>query len=169
MATKIKPLAALLEGPSGHGKSWAGSTVPPPRLLVDIEGRAGYTPLGSKAVEWDGDKDPMTLERTESRTYILNASDPNTCIETCDAALQWLRSGKHPFVGVSVDSVMEYQTRLITNRFSGRLPEPQEWGEINQLMDQWVRGFRDLTWDPTNSSNAWYSSTESKWTGGQSE
>ena len=45
-------LSILIHGESGVGKSWLADSVPGPRLVLDAEGRARYTPSGPK-VAWN--------------------------------------------------------------------------------------------------------------------
>jgi hypothetical protein len=136
-------LSALVYAPSGYGKSWLGSTVPPPRLIIDLEGRARYTPNGSKAVSWDGSSDPMSLPKSETRTYVLTVTD----MAVLDPALQWLQSGKHPWKSVDVDSLMFAQMRTaqqIRPNASDSL-QTQDWGVLLRKMERFVQGLHDMT------------------------
>jgi len=138
----IPTLNALIIGPSGHGKSWLASTTPPPRLIIDLEGRAKYTPNGRQAVFWDGITDPMALERSPTRTYILRAQS----LAQLDTGRQWLRSGKHPFKSVSVDSLMEAQIRVAEQIRPGLQSfRIQDFGDLNRHMQVFVREIKDMT------------------------
>lgn len=138
-------LNALIIGPSGHGKSWLASTTPPPRLIVDLEGRAKYTPNGRQATDWDGVSDPMQLAKSPTRTYILRAQT----LAQLDTARQWLRSGKHPFKSVSVDSLMEAQIRLAEQIRPGlQSLRLQDFGDLLRQMQVFVREVRDMTDEP---------------------
>jgi hypothetical protein len=138
-------LSALVYGPSGYGKSWLGSTVPAPRLIVDLEGRARYTPNGRGATEWDGVTDPMKLERSPTRTAIVTATD----VGVLDTVYKWLNSGQHPFASVDVDSLMFAQMRKKNDirPGAGHLTEAN-WGELLRAMEGLVQGFHDLTMKP---------------------
>lgn len=138
-------LNGLIIGPSGHGKSWLGSTTPPPRLIVDLEGRAKYSPNGRQATQWDGVSNPMQLARSATRTYILEVKS----LQQLDTTRQWLRSGQHPFKSVTIDSLMEAQMRATEQLRPGlqsmRLPD---WGDLLRMMQVFAREIIDLTKEP---------------------
>lgn len=135
-------LNMLLIGPPKAGKSWMSATTPPPRLLIDLEGRSKYTPAGKDAVYWDGEEDPMKLGKSASRTYILETRD----MQKLDTARQWLRTGKHPFKSVSLDSVMELRYLVIEDLKPGviNIARP-DWGPINKVFETILRDIRNLT------------------------
>lgn len=138
-------LTSLIIGPSGHGKSWLGSTTPEPRLIIDLEGRAKYTPNGRLATVWDGTSDPMKLERSASRTAIVTVTD----MRTLETVRQWLRSGKHPFMSVTMDSLMEAQMRTTSTLAPGGVQmRQQDWGQLLRDMQALTREVRDLTLEP---------------------
>lgn len=136
-------LTALVYGQSGFGKSWVGATVPPPRLILDLEGRAGYTPNGEEAVYWDGVSDPMQLDRSPTRTYIVTVTD----VGLLDSVNGWLRSGQHPFLSVTVDSLMFAQMKTsykIRPGVSDFLREA-DWGVLLRTMERLVIDLHDMT------------------------
>lgn len=134
-------LSALIIGPSGHGKSWLGSTTPPPRLILDLEGRAHWTPNGKGATFWDGISDPMKLPRSSTRTYIVRVME----LSTLARVRQWLRSGAHPFRSVTMDSLMEAQMRAQSSIRPGiQALRELDWGTLLRTMEQEVREVRDL-------------------------
>jgi len=138
-------LTSLIIGPSGHGKSWLGATTPPPRLIIDLEGRAKYTPNGRGATQWDGLSDPMQLARSSTRTYVVTVTD----MRTLQTIRQWLRSGKHPFVSVTMDSLMEAQMRTTADIVPGAAAlRQQDFGTLLREMQMMVREVRDLTLEP---------------------
>jgi len=138
-------LNALVIGPSGAGKSWLASTTPPPRLIIDLEGRARYSPNGRQATPWDGVSDPMQLAKSPTRTYVLRAQT----LPQLDTARQWLRSGKHPFRSVSVDSLMEAQIRVAEQIRPGlQSLRIQDFGDLNRHMQVFVREIKDMTEEP---------------------
>jgi len=142
-----RTLNAFIIGPSGDGKSWLGSTTPPPRLIIDMEGRVKYTPNGRGATWWDGVSDPMALKATPSptRTYAVKAMST----DILDSVRQWLRSGKHPFKSFTADSLMEAQVRVIGEVRPGTVGlRTQDWGSVLREMEQLVRDVRDMTMIP---------------------
>lgn len=139
---KEPTLSSLIIGPSGHGKSWFGSTTPPPRLILDLEGRAKYTPNGKDATLWDGRTPPMSLPRSPSRTYIVDLTED---IGALDLIHQWLRSGEHPFKSVTVDSLMEVQYQAAQSVVPGtKAFRTQDWGTLLREMEAFVRKMTDL-------------------------
>lgn len=124
----------------GVGKSWLADSAPGPRLVLDTEGRAKYTPSGPK-IGWD----PMT------QAPPVHDGTWDTCVVSCHSttvlnrAFDWLRSGQHPFVSVVVDSVMELQKRTIEEVAGLNQLTQQDWGTLLRRMEAEVRRFRDLT------------------------
>ena len=139
--TQDPRLTALVYAPSGWGKTWLGATTPPPRLIIDLEGRAPYSPAGRKAVLWDGMSNPMELGRSESRTYIVTVTEPGLL----DHIKQWLRVGPHPFKSVTVDSLMFAQMRERVAISSGPKFDQQNWGELLWKIERLVQELHDLT------------------------
>lgn len=141
---------ALIEGHSSAGKSWLLSTLPGPRLIFDIEGRATRTPNGKQATMWNGEDNPMELQRSPTRTYIV---DCTTSLAPLDMAMQWLKPdgpGKHPFLAAGIDSLMESQYQLIHEKFPSG-PERHEWNEILVGMESQIRGLIDISLKKQNT------------------
>ncbi len=134
-------LTALIHGESGVGKSWLGDTVPAPRLILDAEGRAKYTPSGPKKT-WNPKADPPPVYDGTWETCIVTVTD----FETLNLVYQWLRSGQHPFVSVVIDSLMEAQKRCIDNVVPGiKSLDQQDWGTVLRSLEKLMREYRDLT------------------------
>jgi hypothetical protein len=129
----------LVHGPSKTGKSWLLDTLPAPRLILDVEGRARFTPSSPK-VYWD----PKAGGPPKAGDWVTCvASIPD--YDTLEAAFKWLRSGQHPFISVGVDSLMEAQKRakdiIVPGIDSLRT---QDWGELLRRLEKLVRDYRDL-------------------------
>lgn len=129
----------LIHGDSKTGKSWLLDTIPAPRLILDVEQRAQFTPSGPK-VYWE----PRAGGPPE-------AGDWNTCVASVPdyddllAAYQWLRSGDHPFVSVGMDSLMEAQKRAKDKIRPGvESMRTQDWGELLRKLEKLIREYRDL-------------------------
>lgn len=130
----------LVHGESGAGKSWLGSTAPGPRLVLDAEGRAQYAPSGRK-IYWDPMREDPPVHDGTWDTCIATVTDFNQM----QAVYQWLRSGKHPFISVIVDSLMEIQKRCIDKVAGTNQLTQQDWGTVLRSLESLVRSYRDLT------------------------
>lgn len=132
-------LTIMVHGESKVGKSRLVDTMPAPKLILDAEGRAKYLPSGPK-VYWD----PMTQEPpvVDGTWETCVALVPN--IQVMTQAFMWLRSGKHGFVSVGIDSLMEVQKRYIDEiAGSEQLTQP-DWGTLLRRLEKLVRDYRDL-------------------------
>ncbi len=130
----------LVHGESGVGKSWLADTVPGPRLILDSEGRAKYTVSGPKIV-WDPMRDEPPVYDGTWQTCVVTV----THFDQMQQVYTWLRSGKHPFVSVSVDSLMEIQKRCIDAVAGVNQLTQQDWGTVLRRLEALVRAYRDLT------------------------
>lgn len=133
-------LTALIHGASGVGKSWLADTAPAPRLVIDLEGRAKYTPSGPK-IGWDPRVGPPPVYDGTWQTCVVACAD----FETLTQVFQWLRSGQHSFVSVIIDSLMEAQKRCIDSAVGTSALDQQDWGTILRKLEALVRSYRDLT------------------------
>lgn len=138
-------LTALVHGESGVGKSWLADTVPPPRLILDAEGRAKYTPSGPK-VGWDVRAGGPPRYDGTWETCVASVPD----FDTLNLAYQWLRAGEHDFVSVSLDSLMEAQKRCIDQAVGVNALKFEDWGTVLRKLEGLVRSYRDLTLVPSN-------------------
>ena len=138
-------LTMFIHGPPGVGKSWLADTVPGPRVVLDAEGRAQYTPSGPK-VQWD----PMRYAPPEPGdwdTAVVRIGNFNQMAKV----YEWLQSGQHCFTSVVIDSLMEIQKRCIDNIAGVEIMKTQDWGQLLRKMEAMVRSFRDLAGqDPNN-------------------
>lgn len=132
----------LLHGESGFGKSWLCDTLPAPRCILDVEGRAKHTPSGPK-IWWN----PVTQAPPAAPT----AEAPwETCVVNVnhfgllDTCYQWFRSGQHPFRSVGVDSLMEAQKRWMDSEVPDGQLRTQDWGSVLRALETFVRNMRDI-------------------------
>jgi len=137
-------LTALVHGDSGTGKSWFGASGPGPRLVIDAEGRGLYLPTPDK-VFWDP-RTEIPLDRIGPDTTVI-ATVRN--FAEFELSYQWLASGKHPFVSVTLDSVSELQQRCIDNVAGTGQMQTQDWGDVLREMDAIIRKMKDLRTHPT--------------------
>jgi hypothetical protein len=138
-------LSALVHGEEGVGKSWLGASTPVPRLILDSEGRAKYTP--GRKIYWDPRAtEPPAYDGTWD-TCIVQVLD----FDTYELVYRWLRSGQHPFVSATVDSLMEGQKRGIDQIAGVQQMDQQDWGQILRKIEGLVRTWRDLVLIEGNS------------------
>lgn len=131
----------LVEGTSKSGKTHLAAGAAPPRLFIDLEGRAQFTPAGQQATFWNGADDPLKLKQSPSRTYILDTRD----IDILGMALQWLRTGKHQFRSIILDSAMELRSQAIYKVVPGIVkPERNQYGEINKITEGILKDIYEL-------------------------
>lgn len=143
-------LTALIHGESGVGKSWLADTVPGPRLILDAEGRAKYTPSGPK-VSWD----PKTGPPPDMTPYPNGSCVvPITDFDTLMTAYTWLRAGQHNFNSIVIDSLMEAQKRCIDGISGVLAMQTQDWGTLLRNLEGLVRQYRDLTMLPDATQTA---------------
>lgn len=131
----------VVHGESGTGKSWLADTSPAPRLVLDAEGGARFTP--SPKVYWD----PMSGQEPPAYEGYSTVA----IIRTYDAlnrVYQWLNSGRHAFRSVVLDSITEIQKRCMDDITGTKQATQQDWGELLRHMEKLVRDFRDLTFHP---------------------
>lgn len=134
-----------MHGESGVGKSWLGDSAPYPRLVIDLEGRARYTPSGPK-IAWDPRAGGPPLADGTWATCVVTI----TSFDELNMVYQWLRSGQHHFKSVVIDSLMEAQKRCIDSVSGTSALQTQDWGEVLRKLEALVRSYRDLTLLPTN-------------------
>lgn len=138
-------LTALVHGESKVGKSWLGDTVPGPRLILDSEGRAKYTPSGPK-VFWDPRSGPPPRYDGTWETCVAPVHE----YDLMALAYQYLRGGEHDFVSATVDSLMEVQKRCIDAEVGTRQLQTTDWGTLLRSLEALVRQYRDITMVPGN-------------------
>lgn len=138
-----RSLSILVHGSAKAGKSTFAATSPKPLLYLDIEGGSRF--LNIKPVKWDPRTQAPPEVSDEWDTAIVTVRDYDDAIK----AYEWLRSGKHPFQSIAIDSISELQQKLvdkITNRNAAQL---RDWGDILRQFTGFLRDMRDLTEHPT--------------------
>lgn len=139
-------LTMLIHGEAGTGKSWLGNTAPPPRLILDSEGRAKYLPGDKPKVFWDPAQQQPPVSDGSWDTCVAMVPD----FDTLAQVWQWLQSGQHGFKSVVLDSLMEIQKRLIDKVAGMEQLKTQDWGEVLRRLEKLVREYRDLVLVPSN-------------------
>jgi len=140
-----RALSVLVHGDSKVGKTTFTTTAPAPRLLLDVESASRF--LKVKKVYWrpqDGEA-PPAYDGTWD-TCVVQVHD----FETALKAYEWLKSGKHPFKSVILDSISELQAKAQESVNGRAQMQTQHWGQLLTKIAFFCRDLRDLT---THSSN----------------
>jgi hypothetical protein len=153
--TRRQGLSFLVHAPAKAGKSSFGDSGPQPRLILDIEGTAVWTP--SRKTEWDPRRGspPQQGQRVtvgggatsvvpDWETCLVMVRDAATIAET----YRVLNTGHHPFNSMAVDSLTEGQQRIIDNEVGIKKVERDNWGHLLRVMGLLVRQHRDLLTHP---------------------
>lgn len=140
-------LTALVHGFSGVGKSWLSDTTPAPRLVIDSENRAKFLPSkkAKRLIRWDPLAGPPPVADGTWDTCVVAIAADEHAAQIIDTVYAYLRSGQHPFVSVSMDSLMRTQERYL-NGIAGvaQVTTPQ-WGELLRKVRDLTSKFCDLT------------------------
>lgn len=155
---KLQGLSFLIHADPKAGKSTLCDSGPQPRLILDIEGTAVWTP--SRKIEWNPlrqgppplpgrhltagyGRPSVTAEWESCITYVDDVS-------LIGAAYKVLASGNHPFESLSMDSVTEGQQRIIDKLVGTRQLEIKHWGAILRQISSMTRQYRDLIKHPSH-------------------
>lgn len=143
-----RALSVLVHADTKVGKTTFAATAPAPVLYLDVE--AAHRFIDRPKVFWD----PISQappEVGEWELCVVVVRDYNYMVK----AMEWLRSGKHPFRSVVVDSISELQKRCKDQlKAVGEEMNYKKWGALLDHMEWLVRSLRDLTEHPTNPLEA---------------
>lgn len=150
-----RTLSLLIHAASKVGKTTLGFTSPLPILDMDAEGGSKFMEgseflsrvLGRpiRVIYWDPRNAPPTYDGTW-----------DVCVvrvhhwSVVQQVYQWLATGRHSFRSLMVDSISEIQRRAKNELIGTDAMKIQHWGQLLTVMDNCIRGFRDLTIDPHN-------------------
>lgn len=144
-----RAISILVHGPSKVGKTTFAMTAPYPRLLLDVEKASRFLP--NKKVKWDpmSGQEPPVADGTWD-TCVVVVHD----FETVLKAYEWLKSGRHQFRSVILDSISELQIKAQEGIVGRSKMQTQDWGTLLQRMGGFCRDLRDLTTNPVNPLEA---------------
>lgn len=157
-------LSFLVHAPSKEGKSTLGSTMPPPILVLDVEGswrfirRAGFCVAGVhntedcrcpelRSIKWDPNVEAPPRHDGTWEVCRVIVREWRTLTNTYN----WLVQAPHDFVSLSFDSITEAQRRLKANLRGLEAMRMQDWGDLLVHLDKLVRDFRDLVLMPSTT------------------
>jgi len=148
MADMRRSLTMLIYGESKVGKSSLAATAPYPRLMLDVEGGHRFLPI--VPTYWNPALEEPPMADGTWDTCIVEVNDYDTVLK----AYQWLRSGKHHFRSLIIDSISELQVKLLDKLVGIDQVKMQEWGDVLRQLGSLLRDLRDLTMHPTNPLEA---------------
>lgn len=144
-----RAISVLVYGDAKAGKSTFATTAPAPRLYIDLESASRFL-LHLKKIKWD----PATQAPPEpDGTWDTAVVDVHEFAEI-QKAYDWLRSGKHPFKSVIIDSFGEVQVRAQEDINGRDRMKQQSWGELLSRVSFLGRDLRDLTTHKVNPLEA---------------
>jgi hypothetical protein len=153
----LQGLSFLVHGPPKAGKSTLAASVPAPRVILDAESGSFWT--AGRKIRWnpvrEGVPDPgrrVVVPAGPGRTSIVPAWE-SAMVTVHDAGvasatLRILESGRHPFNGLSMDSVTEVQQRIIDDLAGTRQLSREQWGALLRQVTHMTRQYRDLLTNP---------------------
>jgi hypothetical protein len=154
--SSLRGLSALVHGLAKSGKSTFAASVPAPRVILDAE--SGSFWAAGRTIDWNPIREPtpqppgrhltagygqpsMTPEWESAMVVVHEA-------ETVGRTLNVLKSGLHPFNGLSMDSITEVQQRIIDHLAGTQQLSQQQWGALLRQVTGVTRQFRDLITNP---------------------
>jgi hypothetical protein len=135
-------ISLLVHAASKAGKSSLTATSPKPVLVLDAEGSWRFIPV--RKVYWDPAREQPPVYDGTWDACIVQVRDWDTVMQVYN----WMITYQLPFTSVVIDSVTEIQRRCKQNLKGTDAMKIQDWGVLLTLMDNVIRGFRDLTLIP---------------------
>lgn len=129
----------LIHALSKKGKSTLSSTAPMPILVLDAEGSWRFIPVRKRY--WDPTQEGPPVYDGTWDVCIVTIQQ----WRTIELVYQWVTQSPHAFVSIVLDSITEVQRRCRMNMKGTEALKIQDWGVLLAVMDQVIRGFRDLT------------------------
>jgi hypothetical protein len=141
-----RALSVLIHADTKVGKSTFGNSTRFPRLLLDVEAAYRFLPeRGDRRIFWDPMREACPRWNGVWELCVVRMTDYSVFLKV----LEWLQSGAHDFVSVTLDSITELQVKC-KEQVSGDGPmQIQLWGELLTHMERTCRQLRDLTEHPT--------------------
>lgn len=135
-------ISLLLHGAPKAGKTTLANTVPAPRLVLDAESGSFWAP--GRKIAWDPRREPVPYWDGSWDTCMVTVHD----ISTVSAAYDQLRTGRHPFNGLVMDSLTEIQQRMMDSLAGTKQMSRDHWGALLRQVNAMIRQFRDLITHP---------------------
>lgn len=143
-----RALSILVHGLAGAGKTTFAATAPKPLLLLDVEMASRF--IKGRKIKWN----PLTeAPPVADGTWEICVVSVNE-FSKAQKAYEYLKSGRHPFKSVVVDSISELQSKAVENIKGRQQLQTQDWGKLLSVMAFFCRDLRDLTGDDDNTIEA---------------
>lgn len=143
-----RALSILVHGLAGAGKTTFASTAPKPLLLLDVEMAARF--IRGRKIKWN----PLTeAPPVHDGTWDICVVSVNE-FDKAQKAYEYLKSGRHPFKSVVVDSISELQSKAVEKIKGRQQLQTQDWGRLLSSMSFFCRDLRDLTGDDDQTIEA---------------
>lgn len=133
-----RTLTMLEHGLAGAGKTTHLCTGPKPLLLLDVE-MAGRFVKGRKT-KWNPLEETPPVNDGSWDICVVQVTD----FKKAQAAYEYLKSGKHPFKSVVLDSVSELQSKAVELIKGRQQFQTQDWGKLLSIMSFFCKDLRDL-------------------------
>jgi hypothetical protein len=140
----MRTLSMVLTGSSKAGKTTLAATAPQPVLVIDVENGSRF--LQRKKIYWDPTREEVPVY---DGTWEVCIAITQTYL-TAEKVHKILVSGKHPFKSVVVDSISEYQMKVVDSVTGRQAPTMQQWGEVYYQTNGFLYDMRNLVMDPAN-------------------
>jgi hypothetical protein len=142
-AQQLQGLASFIHAEQKVGKSSLCDTGPAPRLTLDVENAAIWTP--SRKTVWDPMRQTVPVPDGSWETCLVHVRD----YTVLDATYQILNRGQHPFNSVGVDSVPVIQDRVMRSFAGYDKMSRDDWGRLLRLTTGLIWNYKDLLTHPT--------------------
>jgi AAA domain len=134
----------LVHGLAGAGKTSLAATAPKPLLLLDVEMASRF--IRGRKIKWN----PLTdAPPVADGTWDICVVSVDT-FDKASKAYEYLKSRRHPFKSVVVDSISELQAKAVEKIKGRQQLQTQDWGKLLSQMAFFCRDLRDLTGDDDN-------------------
>lgn len=134
----------LVHGLSGAGKTTLAATAPKPLLLLDVEMASRF--VRGRKIKWNPLTDAPPVADGTWDICVVSVDK----FEKADKAYEYLKSRRHPFKSVVVDSISELQAKAVEKIKGRQQLQTQDWGKLLSQMAFFCRDLRDLTGDDDN-------------------
>jgi hypothetical protein len=119
-------ITMLVFGEPKKGKTWFGASAPRPILVMDAEA-GGFRHVPGRHIEWNVMAGEDVPEWNDDWDICKVKLDNDV---TLDTVKQILKSGKHPFKSVVIDSISRFQDQMKRNFGVGADLEQKHWGKM---------------------------------------